>query len=77
MASIDKTKILSEYNLSRAFTSIDRFGTGVLSFKELKYCFGLDVSEEIWRKLIGQLELENDIQVHRFQTISDQKEGLH
>lgn len=53
MASIDKNKILSDYNLSRAFSSMDRFGTGILSFKELKYCFGLDVPEDIWRKLIG------------------------
>ena len=62
VAVMNKRKLLSEENLKKAFDVFDKDGSGSISTNEVKGILGVgkQVSENIWKDLIKEVDQNND-----------------
>lgn len=59
-AGIDKTSILTDQNLSKAFQHFDADNSGVITYDEIKRVLGkdLDVEDNIWKEMVDEVDTD-------------------
>eukprot|EP01017_Pseudomicrothorax_dubius_P024218 TRINITY_DN2577_c0_g1_i2.p2 TRINITY_DN2577_c0_g1~~TRINITY_DN2577_c0_g1_i2.p2 ORF type:complete len:342 (+),score=75.02 TRINITY_DN2577_c0_g1_i2:576-1601(+) len=62
-ATINRQSLLSKQRLEAAFKMFDLDGNGYISIEELKSVFGPNVSSEIWKEIISEVDDNGDGQI--------------
>ena len=62
VATIDKTKLLSDEKLRAAFSLFDKDEGGTISAKEVQevLCSGQDIDDDVWQRVVQEVDADGD-----------------
>ena len=65
MGTLNTDKLLTNEKLEAAFKMIDGDGSGDISIEELKSIFGDNIPDNIWKKMISEVDDNGDGEVFK------------